>query len=661
MGDIYLTVAELAELKACSTKYIQRILLEGKLQAETIEVKGRGHASLEYRIPLTALEQKLQMKYKRKQLQAQREARALEESTSIWQPAVDPLNFETITAAEREQIAFWTSILSEWRTFRVTSSLPKAEADMQFEAFIKARLASTHPDVSISLKTLYRKQKALKDKGEAGLIDKRGKHKNRHKKVSDEMQEIFEFYYLDETKKTTRLCRHLTELELKSRYGEIEPLPSIRTFERLPERIPEPVRILFREGEKAYIGKCAPYISRMYDDLEPNDIWVADGHTFDIMVRGKDGKPFRPSFSAFMDVRTRKMMGWLVTNTFSGDVTIYALKRGIEKYGVPKAILVDNGREYLFQDFSGNAGFRKKAKPKAGEFKPPTILETLGIEIRVAIPKNARGKSIERAFKTVKETFSKLFASYTGGSVDEKPEGLKDVLKDIEGLISIDEFTSYVDTYIDGYYNQQSHNGLGMWGNTPDEAYAELLHEKRVVPKDKLHLMFMRYSKGTIKVGKNGITLKIYGEHLQYSDPNLWRDYFGKSVYVRYSPDNLTSVRVYNTDNQFICTAKLEKKLSYNATKEELQKATLEKKAQEKIIKDYKKVKNIQAQDALDAIINEGAEKLKTPPNFNAEILRIISTNEQQAEPLQKAAGGEDMPLLTIDMNAAVARLRAKK
>jgi hypothetical protein len=381
------------------------------------------------------------------------------------------------------------------------------------------------------------------------------------------------------------------------------------------------------------------------------------------MVLGKDGKPFRPNLSAFMDVRSRKLMGWAVGEKLCGDLTIYALKRGVEVYGLPKAIQGDNGREYLFHDFAAEKGFRKKAKRDEAKFRPPTILESLGIEYRATLPKNARAKAIERAFKTICETFAKLFPSYTGGSVAAKPDKLKGTLQQLEKLVGIDEFIRHVDTYITGFYNKQHHHGEGMWGDSPDEAFSKHFGEMRVVPKDKLHLMFMRYSKGTIKVGKNGVSLKIYGERLYYSNHYLWENYFGRDVYVRYSPDDLASVRVYDTDNKFICEAALEGKVSYNADKETIQEKSREKKAMVKAVKNYKKAKNTQAQDELTAILTHAAANAGLRENFKPEIYRIIGMDGHSgtSEPLQKAVGAEDMgkaPNITVDWGRLTGRTR---
>ena len=93
-----------------------------------------------------------------------------------------------------------------------------------------------------------------------------------------------------------------------------------------------------------------PFIRRKYDeaDFYSNDIWVCDNHTFDVFVNdGEHKKPVRVYLTAFQDVRSRKFMGWYVTMNPCSDATLIALRRGIEKYGIPKQILSDNGREFL--------------------------------------------------------------------------------------------------------------------------------------------------------------------------------------------------------------------------------------------------------------------------------------------------------------------------
>ena len=349
------------------------------------------------------------------------------------------------------------------------------------------------------------------------------------------------------------------------------------------------------------------------------------------------------------------MTGWCVTDNPSSDATIYALKKGCEFNGVPKKIYTDNGREFLFHDLGGN-GFRKKKKNE--ELKLPSILDDLGIEFQTAIPKNARAKGIERAFYTVKETFSKLFEGYTGGTILERPDKLKTLVKFPDKLVSIQDFINFVDTYIVGWYNKQPHTGTGMNAKCPDEVFAENLIEKRIVPQDKLNLMFMRYAKGnkgTLKVGKNGVTLTFYGKELQYWSEDLWKIYFGRDVYVRYNPDDLNSIRVYDIEQKFLCIANLKTELSYTATKEEIKAQQKENRSAVKAVAAYKKKKNIEAESELKLMLDKALENSKDGVSINPNVIRPIFSRDEN---FKKAVGYDDEP---IDWTAGLERLKKIK
>lgn len=646
MEETYLTVKELAELKGCTERYVRALILKGTITAEAVEVKqqGPGRGGIQYRIPLSGLDSKIQRRFKRHLISAKK---ALEPDADEEVPEV---NYEALTEDERQEIAMWRKIISDWQAYR-NSGESKEKADREFVAMANIQ----NPELKLTRRTLYRKDKALREKGEAALIDGRGKHKEHNLKLTKEIWDIFEYYYLDQSRKSVKLCMTLTELELKAEGREYAlPLPSITTFQRRAGNIPVPYIKYWRYNEKTFIGECAPYIKRMYDDLESNDIWVADNHTFDVMVN-KNNAPVRVYLTAFMDVRSRKMTGWCVTDAPSSDATIYALKKGCEKYGVPKMLYTDNGREFLFHDLGGN-GFRKRRKGEP--LKLPSILDDLGIRFTTALPKNARAKGVERAFLTVKETFSKLYDGYTGGTILEKPDRLKTEVKNMSALTAIDDFKKQVDAYITGIYNKHSHAGEGMYGRSPDEVFAANLIEQRVIPKEKINLMFMRYAKsssGMLKVGKNGISLKFYGQELQYWNEELWRLWFGKDVYVRYSPDDLSAIRVYDAQKRFICTANIRSAVSYKADKESIKELTREKRSAVKAIKAYKKNKAIEAREALELIIDEAEKNGSIPENINPDIISPVFVSDETELP--KAAGGG----MVIDLAVMAERFRRAK
>ncbi len=653
--ETYLTVKQLAEIKGCTERYIRNCITKGKMEAIQKTGLSTGQGGMEYRIPLSKLDEKVQLKYKRylKKLQKEAEKQVQEQEIEEQQRKITA----DLTEREKEKAMFWRKLLESWQSYRGKES-DKEKADNEFIKVMNVQNEGLH----LSRRTLYRKWNSYIMEGEASLADGRGKHGNHNYKMTKEIFDVFEYYYLNENKPSIKQCMRETELYFEGQ--EIE-LPCYSTFKRSVEKIPKAIKMYFREREKVFIDKCAPYIKRMYEDLESNDIWVADNHTFDIMVE-KEGKPARVYLTAFMDVRSRKMMGWCVTDAPSSDATIYALKKGCEKFGVPRSIYTDNGREFLFHDLGGN-GFRKKKK-NGEELKLPSILDDLGIEFRTALPRNARGKGIERAFYTVKEHFSKLFESYTGGTILERPDRLKEMVKTMKGLPSIEEFIQYVDIYIEGWYNKQPHEGTGMKGKCPDEVFAENMITKRVLPKEKSDLMFMRYAKsntGMLKVGKNGITLTFYGKQLQYWNEELWKEHFGQNVYVRYNPEDLNNVRIYDEQKRFLCIAALKEELSYTASKQEVKKQQQQNRNAIKEVANYKAKKEMEQKDALTMLLEKALKEESQNKTVIPKITQPVFYNENQIKntddtaevvALPNVAGGEG-----IDWSKGIERLKKVK
>ena len=71
----------------------------------------------------------------------------------------------------------------------------------------------------------------------------------------------------------------------------------------------------------------------------------------------------------------------------------------------------------------------RSLKKEEESFEVPGVFKRLGINMTNAIVRNAKAKIIERRFRDVKDSLSRLFNTYTGGNVVEKPERLKTVLK----------------------------------------------------------------------------------------------------------------------------------------------------------------------------------------------------------------------------------------
>ena len=248
-----------------------------------------------------------------------------------------------------------------------------------------------------------RRQRALDENDLDGLVNKRGKNRKGKSTITDPMRQAFLYYYLDQSQHPIKKCYEYMKLWAQQEAPYlVADIPSYTTFYRMVQNdIPEPIKVLGREGEKAFDDRCAPYIQRIYSEMASNEWWIADNHTFDVITQGDNGQRHRLYLTAFFDARSGIFTGCYVTLNPSSQATLIALRKGILKYGIPKNIYVDNGREFLTFDIGGLGHRKKKPKDAQERFEPPPVFERLGIKMTNAIVRNAKAKIIERDRKSV--------------------------------------------------------------------------------------------------------------------------------------------------------------------------------------------------------------------------------------------------------------------
>lgn len=632
-----LSTTEYAEISGFSTRYAKMLVAGKKINAiESTNARGRK----KYLIPLSELTEEQQLRY----LQKQQEKAALPEKETE-QPDVEPYSAE-----EREEAAFWKNLIAAWLGYRSKAAVgSKAKAD---EAFV-AIMQMEHPEHAISIPILYRKLKAYRQNDMDGFIDQRGKWKKGQSSIDETVWQAFLYYYLDEAQPSIQRCIEYTKLWAKEVRPELyDTIPSYSSFWRRTQNdLSEYLKVLGREGEKAFDDRCAPYIRRTYATMQSNDYWIADNHTFDVMTIDRNGKRHRPYLTAFLDARSGIFTGFYVTYNPSSEATLYALRRGILKYGIPKNIYVDNGREFLTFDIGG-LGHRKKKKPDSWQFKePPGVFQRLGIKMTNAIVRNAKAKIIERRFRDVKDHFSKLFQTYTGGNLQERPERLKKVLKAGE-LYTDEEFAQIVETMIEGYFNQQMYNGevAADRGKTKMEVYNEQLKEQRKAKAKDLDLMMLRSTRSQ-KVGRTGVYIPIGGEKLWYWNDEFLEAAFGKTVYLRYDPDDLKKVRVYDLEDRFLMEVPAENEtvIEYGVGKSEVKTAMQKTRSLKKNVKEQLQAAMLAECDrktALELVLAEAQRNIDSG-KANVADAKVIKLHRAEEEPhYQKVIGGADLDIM---------------
>ena len=286
--------------------------------------------------------------------------------------------------------------------------------------------------------------------------------------------------------------------------------------------------------------------------------------------------------------------------------------------------------------------------------EPPAILKRLGIEMRNAIVRNAKAKPIERTFRTVKEQFSKLFTGFCGGTILERPEGLKLRIKN--GKIPRDyEIRDIFDSWIDGEYNCQNYGGSERCfkGMSRIDVWNKSIKEVRQANERDLNLMLMSTTR-VQKIKRNGVCLTVRGKKYWYMNTKETIMNLKHEVFVRYDPADLRSVRIYDAaTDKFMFEWQIADALMLNYL-ESVQENIAD--AQEKIKMTKKfayeqaagiteNLPNNQRITMIEMTVNKAENNRKS--NFKIEMpKRIIPVLAgEEYDNIKKVVGAEDMPV----------------
>ncbi|MDE5854049.1 MAG: DDE-type integrase/transposase/recombinase [Ruminococcus sp.] len=428
----YLTAKELSELKGCSERHAKRLVKNGKIKAE---IKFDPEIKQErYFIPVSALPEDFQAKYYK---QKRTEAGVMPQKIEFRNGSATALKyrckgvkkaFQEFSETERVMIKFWIDLLNEWQTER-----SRRKDKTEFDKIFVAHQKYINPDTEISTDILYRKYSAYKNECYGDLIDNRGGW-NRGRSKLDDGSIIWQGFlqlYLDQRKPKVDLCYREISAFIAEKYPELtEQIPSVSSFRRKLKTLPFAVTEYAREGEKAFHDHCTPYANRDKSNIYANDIWVMDNYTFDVIIKEEsDSKTTKRMYlTTVLDVKSGVLTGWNITDSPDSNSTLDALRFAMLRFGIPKHLYFDNGREFTTLDIAGGDRNRKVAKDKKGNL-PVTIIAKLGIEIIFALPTNAQAKIVERIHRIIKEQFCVEQYGYCGGNIMERPESLKKIIR----------------------------------------------------------------------------------------------------------------------------------------------------------------------------------------------------------------------------------------
>ena len=557
------------------------------------------------------------------------------------------------------------AILDRWKAACSAGVVMGMTNDDATDAFI---VLLAKEGTNIKRRRLYDWLADFKAEGLLGLMDGRSRRIVEEKMAvaggGDPFLEEVKEYWLCETKPGIAACHKQALLEAHRRgWTPCSYRSAARFIEQFVKDNPAVVA-LRRGGPEVFKNEVARHITRDYSVLRSNEIWNADHHQFDVMVRvgqrldAKTGalEPIhaRPWLTAWQDYRSRKIVGYIIrTSSPDTNAILEALRMACRSHGVPESVYTDNGKDFDSKALTGETKDerrkRRKQKIADDEIRLGGVYASLEIKHHRVWKFHGQSKPIERFFGTVAGQFCKTFDTYCGRNAQEKPEQLADKLANGRAP-SFEEFVQQFAAWLDNGYHQSIHTGDAM-NCTPAQAWEANLQTKRTAEDDLLELL-MQPRIGPLNVGQNGLVHK----GIWYGQYDL-AGFFGQKVFITFE-GGIKRVNVWSEDGRFLCVARANLRMAANAAQEHLAEAIKEQKHENKIIREAARLKPRMHMDRTDRL-NEaaalaaqkqaaaGSQSDPTPPSIapiRSDLEDQLPAIRQGFEYQPKKAVGDDMP-----------------
>ena len=576
MTKDWISVKDLASIKGVTERAVRKAVNQNKYVTRMVD----GTTGAKYEILVESLDYNLQnvINFENKKSEIEKNT-----EPSLQKITQYPTKAKQIALARYDLVNLWVDYIKN-------SPLKKTESGKEFlEIYNKGEIYSALYKIlgHVAVGTIYRWQKEIKNNNNfENLIPKYDYGEKEHSaKLTQNELIVFKSLLLSPNKvnigKATRLTKHIL-----SKRGLASP-SSAQTFRRFANNYRNKHYdewIFAREGQKALRDKVQPYITRDISKLEVGDVLVADGHRLAVQcINPYTGKPCRPTLIGYLDWKSTALVGYEIMLEENTQAITSALRNSIINLGkIPKICYQDNGKAFKSKFFKGNLQ----------ECGIQGLFDKLGIIPVFAQPYNARAKVIERFFRELQDGFERLMPSFVGANIMDKPAYLnrnEDFHKKVHNnfIPTIEQLSMMLDYYMDYHRSLECPN---VKGKTIGEVFES--GKGSGIDLEKLDDLMM--SKEIRTINRDGIRF-------------LNADYYNDCLYgvkervqIKYSLLDLTKIKVYTLNNEFICYANRVMPIHPMATylgdvkdKEELkqklkQQKSLEKQTVKKVQKHFK-------------------------------------------------------------------------
>lgn len=368
----------------------------------------------------------------------------------------------------------------------------------------------------------------------------------------------------------------LKQLQVINNWGKI---PSYQSVVRYISYLMEDCGMknawyLASHGTREYKNKVMTKARMDTTVLKPMEVVMGDEHTFDCWVsyRFPNGtvKPIRPVLVAWIDVRSRRILGDIVCHHANSDILKESLIKLINTpdCGVPQYLLIDNGKDYTAEIMTGVPRNMRNTKDDELVDISSGFYTKLGIEdVHRALPYQPWTKgNIERFFGGVCSRFSKQFKSYTGTLTGSKtdakiPKNIQEMFENGE-LLTLEEFYAEWSKWLVDKYENHIHQGLkeaGEMYKKPIELFDHVEHYYKPAPPKAAQLLLM-YKEDNVRIYNYGF--KRFGKY--YNHPEL-QTYINQKVSIRYDKNAIETIFVIDSDGRTICEAESQELLAFGS------------------------------------------------------------------------------------------------
>ncbi|MFZ5747156.1 MAG: transposase domain-containing protein [Pseudomonadota bacterium] len=328
-------------------------------------------------------------------------------------------------------------------------------------------------------------------------------------------------------------------------------LPCERTMRRrLAAEVDPRIMKLLREGEEA-LRRSIPAQRRTVEHLHALEMVNLDGHLFDVMVVSPEtGKPVRPMGIFIQDVRSSMMLGWRLALSENACSTRLAFADVFRKYGIPRSVVMDNGRAFNSKWLTGGAPFRFRGKIKDSD--PTGLLIALGIEVHPTIPYRGQSKPIERAFGDLVNRIARApecDGAYTGNNPSNKPHNYG------TRIVEWADFERHVAIQVARHNARMGRRGRDYAGRSFEQVFAATWSDSVIRKATDEDLRKALLTAEQVRVNAQTGEIALFGN--RYWSEECGRLH-GQRVTVRFDPEQLKGeIYLYDQAGVFLTVAQL--------------------------------------------------------------------------------------------------------